>query len=351
MKNKKKISPKLLAAQIRFLKRLIWNRLRNRIRKDDQGMVLIEQLLLRIKIHSRAQGFSPDQAMDIARPYIAKVAPWFDFDSFPWKSGDKIKFLNAKAFGEAISLTERECYLYKPAPFTPIDKGKDKQVQKWIRAARDKSAAKRNAKRKTDRKEIRESLEAEVRQLLKDGLSYTDIAERFEAEDREHPSPTSGIVLQKWNERKVFAFDPDRKNPEHQRKFKAERQRMKRDAMTGRERKAAEIEKTRRMIHAMHLEGDGYGTIAKVLNERKIPSRAGGKWHRKSVQRELAGVDRCTQKRTVSPVDYTKGKMDVERGSKASQAASAETLQDRYIQAKGKVAKDQSLLLEWSTRH
>jgi hypothetical protein len=72
---------------------------------------------------------------------------------------------------------------------------------------------------------------------------------------------------------------------------------MQRVAMTGRELKAAQIEKARRMIHAMHFEGAGYASIAGALNERKIPSRRGGKWVKSMVKRELAEVLKGTQKR------------------------------------------------------
>jgi hypothetical protein len=204
----------LSAVQNAFLKRLIWKRHHNKIPETEQTRILIEQILLRIKIDSRRQGFDPDQAMDIARPYIAKVAPWYDVESFPWKSRDKLKLLRSKALGEALAITERECFLCKPrrggVGSTPIDKGKDKQVQEWIRAAQRQSGDKRNAKRKAERKEIRESLEAEVRQLLKRGSSYEDIAKTFDAEHMAHPS-ARGIHI--WTERQVFAFDPDRRTP------------------------------------------------------------------------------------------------------------------------------------------
>ena len=44
------------------------------------------------------------------------------------------------------------------------------------------------------------------------------------------------------------------------------------------------------MIYAMHSEGVGYASIARILNEQKIPPRsirAGAKWHKSSVKREL----------------------------------------------------------------
>jgi hypothetical protein len=244
--------------------------------------------------------------------------------------------LRSKPFGEAIALTERECFLCKPrrggAGITPIDKGKDKLVQAWIRAAQRRSADKRNEKLKNKRKAVREILEAGVRQLLKEGLSYGDIAEQFGDEHMAHPSAT-GIHI--WTERHVFAFDPERKNPEHKRKFKAERQRMKRQAMTGRERKAAQIEEARRMIHAMHFEGIGYASIARILNERKIPSRKDGKWVKSMVKRELVGVLKGTQKRTVSMVDYTKRQMTSERDDRQSLATAAEPLQAKDFQGEG----------------
>jgi hypothetical protein len=323
----------LSAIQNAFLKRLIWKRYRNRIPENEQTRVLIEQFLLRIKIDSRNQGFDPDQAIDIARPYIAKVASWYDVESFPWKSRDKLKLLRSKALGEALAITERECFLCKPrrggVGITPIDAGKDKQVQQWIRAAQRKSADKRNAKLRAERREIRESLETEVRRLVGQGLSYTDIAERFANEHRDHPS-ARGIHI--WTERHVFAFDPDRKNPEHKRKFEAERKRMKRQAMTGRERKAAQIEEARRLIYALHFEGEGHASIARILNEWKIPSRRGGKWHKKSVKRELAEGDKGGRKRPVSPVDYTEGQMTGERAGRQSPAISGQTLRGRGIQ-------------------
>jgi hypothetical protein len=305
--------------------------------------------------------------MEIARPHIAKWASWYDVDSFAWKSRDKIKLLGSQALGEAIGLTERLWFQCKPrrggAGIVPIDKGTDKQVREWIEAARHKSAEKRNLKLQRKRQAVRDSLETEVRQLLKEGLSYHDIAERFQAEHLEHPS-AKGIHI--WTERQVFAFDPDRKNPEHKRKFEAERKRMKRQAMTPRERKEAQIEEARRMIYAMHSEGVGYASIARILNEQKIPPRsirAGAKWHKSSVKRELDdtlghfcyicrrvhGGHGGTQKCPLSPSDYTRGNMTGERGSKLSQAATAETQQEENIWAKGKVAKDQSLpRLAWS---
>jgi hypothetical protein len=302
----------LQAVQNAFLKRLIWKRYRNRIPENEQNTILIEQFLLRIKIDSRKQGFDPDQATEIARPYVAKRAPWYDVESFPWKSRDKIRLLRAKALGEAIALTEREWFQCKPirggAPVIPINKGSDPQVREWIKAAQRKSADKRNRKLKTQRKAVREILETEVRRLLRQGLSYEAITKKFQDEHRAHPSP-KGIQI--WTERQVFAFDPDRKKPDHKRKFEAERKRMKRYAMTGRERKAAQIEETRRIIYALHFEGDGHASIARILNERKIPSRRGGKWHKKSVKRELAEGDKGGQKRPVSVSDYTKEQVEM----------------------------------------
>jgi hypothetical protein len=262
----------LQTIQNSFLKRLFWKRFRNRIPETEQTKIMLDQFCLRIKIDSRNRGFDPEQAMAIAKSYIAKRAPWYDVEAFQWKSRDKIKLLPSKALGEAISLTEREWWHCKPlrggAGVTPIDNGKDKQVQEWIRAARRKSSDRRNEKLKSKRKALRETLEPEVRQLLKEGLSYTDIAERFQAEQRDHP-PTSGVHV--WTERQVFAFDPERKEPEHQRRYKAERKRMQRVAMTGRERKAAQIEKVWRIIYALHSEGEGHASIARILNERKTP--------------------------------------------------------------------------------
>jgi hypothetical protein len=285
----------LQAIQNAFLKRLIWKRYRNDIPENEQTKILLDQIMLRIKIDSRKQGFSPDQAMDIARPYIAKWAPWYDVESFPWKSRDKIKLLRAKALGEAITLTEREWWQCKPkrggAGVTPIDKGKDQQVQEWIRAARHKSADKRNEKLKTKRKAVREILETEVRRLLNQGLSYEGIAEQFHAEHMAHPS-AKGIHI--WTERQVAGFDPDRDNPDHKRKIDTERKRMKRNSITAilqdlKKQKDA-FEETRRLIYTLHFERHGYGTIARVLNERKRPSRKGGKWVKSMVKRELERV-------------------------------------------------------------
>jgi hypothetical protein len=102
---------------------------------------------------------------------------------------------------------------------------------------------------------------------------------------------------------------------------------MKRHAMTGREQKAAQIEEARRSIYALHFEGEGHASIARILNERKIPSRRGSKWHKKSVKRELAEGDKGGQKCPVSMTDYTKGNMVRERADRLSQAVAAETLQ------------------------
>jgi Recombinase len=319
----------LQAVQNAFLKRLIWKRYRNRIPENKQTTILLDQFVLRIKIDSRKQGFNSDQAIDIAKPYIAKWAPWYDVESFPWKSRDKIKLLRAEALGEAIALTEREWFQCKPirggAAITPIDKGKDRQVQEWIKTAQRKSAEKRNEKLKNKRKAVRKILQTEVRRLLKQGLSYEGLAKQFQDEHRAHPS-AKGIHI--WTERQVFAFDPDRKKPEHKRKFEAERKRMKRHAMTGREQKAAQIEEARRSIYALHFEGEGHASIARILNERKIPSRRGSKWHKKSVKRELAEGDKGGQKCPVSMTDYTKGNMVRERADRLSQAVAAETLQE-----------------------
>jgi hypothetical protein len=184
--------PSLLVVQNAFLKQLFWKRFRNKIPKTEQTNIMLDQFCLRIKIDSRNRGFDPEQAMAIAKSYIAKRAPWYDVELFPWTTRDKIKLLSSKALGEAISLTEREWWHCKPirggAGITPIDNGKDKQVQEWIRAARRKSSDKRNEKLRAERKELRESLETGVRQLLKEGLSYTDIAKQFHAEHQEHPS-------------------------------------------------------------------------------------------------------------------------------------------------------------------
>jgi hypothetical protein len=323
----------LQAAQIAFLKRFIWKAHRNKIPKTDQGTILIEQILLRFKIDARKRGLSPEQAMDIARPYIVKWATWYDFDSFVWNGRDAIKLLGPYELGEAIGLTERLWFLIKPrrgnGGVIPFDKGRDPQVQEWIEAAKKKSADERKDKRKARRSELRDGLETDVRKLLAQGLTYHAIADRFQAELRERPT-REGILF--WTERHVFNFNPDRKNPEHKRQYEAELMRMKRQqAMTGRERKAAEIEKTRRMIHAMHAEGMGYGTIARELNYREIPSRAGGKWHRKSISRELSSVDRCRQKCPESPATYTRGTTDREKAARKSQAANAVTQQEGYI--------------------
>jgi hypothetical protein len=138
MKNK----PSIQAVQNAFLKRLIWKRYRNKIPKTELTKILLDQFCLRIKIDSRNRGFDPEQAIAIAKSYIAKRAPWYDVEAFQWKSRDRIRLLRSKALGEAISLTEREWWHCKPlrggAAITPIDKGKDKQVQEWIRAAQRK---------------------------------------------------------------------------------------------------------------------------------------------------------------------------------------------------------------------
>jgi hypothetical protein len=341
MKNKK-IPPKLVATQIAFLKRFVWKRCRNKLSENEQNTILIEQFCLRIKIDSRAQGFSPDQAMEIARPHVTKWAPWYDVDSFAWKSRDKIKLLGAQNLGEAISLTEWEWYLCKPrrggGGVTPIDKGKDIYVQAWMENARRQSAEKRNLKLQNERKDMRKILETEVRRLLNEGFSYGAIAERFQTERRKHPT-AKGIHV--WTRRHVFAFDPDRKDPDHKWLYELGLAREKRDA---------QIEKARRMIFAMHLEGDGYETIARVLNKRKIPSRMGGKWNKTMVKRELVrGTQEGTQNRPFPRPIIPRSKMVGERADKASQAADAVTRQEENIEGKGKVAKDQSLpRLAWS---
>ena len=102
------------AVQIAFLKRFVWKRYRNRIPKNEQGTILIDQFCSGSRSIPVIKDFSPDQAMEIARPYIAKWAPWYDVEFFPWKSRDKIKLLNAKALGEAIGLTERLWWRCKP---------------------------------------------------------------------------------------------------------------------------------------------------------------------------------------------------------------------------------------------
>lgn len=315
----------LSAIQNAFLKRLIWKRCRNRLFENEQSTILIEQFLLRIKIDSRKQGFTPEQAMDIARPYIAKVAPWYDVKSFPWKSGDKIKLLRAKALGEAISLTEWMWFQCKPdrggGGVTPIDKGKDIYVQAWMENARRQSAKRRNLKLQNERKDMRKILETEVRRLLNEGFSYGAIAERFQAEHRKHPT-ARGIHF--WTRRHVFAFDPDRKDPDHKWLY---------ELGLAREKREAQIEKARRTIFAKHLEGEGYGAIARALNERGIPSRNGGKWHVTSVKRELArGTQEGTQNRPFPRTIIPRGNMTGERAAKPSQAVAADTLQEGCIQ-------------------
>jgi hypothetical protein len=349
LKNRK-IPPKLLATQIAFLKRLIWKRHRNKIPKSEQGTILIEQILLRIKIDSRSKGFSPNQAIEIARPLIAKWAPWYDVESFAWKSRDKIKLLSAKALGEAIGLTERLWWRCKPdrggGGVTPFDKGTDPEVQKWIRDARHKSADKRNLKLQRKRKAVRKILETEVRRCLRQGLSYQDVAEKFQAEHWTHPS-AKGLHI--WTERQVAGFDPDRDNPDHKRKIDTERKRMKRNSITAilqdlKKQKDA-FEETRRLIYTLHFEGHGYGTIARILNERKRPSRKGGKWVKSMVKRELERVLEGYSKCPTITSGYIKGQMVGERDGKLSQAVAAEAQQEEN--AEGKVAKDQ--YLEWST--
>jgi Recombinase len=352
MKNR----PSLLAVQNAFLKRLFWKRYRSKIPENEQTKIALDQFCLRIKIDSRNRGFDPEQAMDIAKSYIAKRAPWYDVEAFQWKSRDKIKLLDAQALGEAITLTEREWWQCKPARgaagIVPIDKGKDKQVREWIREAQRKSAEKRSDKLKVKRKAFRESLETEVRQLLKEGLSYRDIAEKFEAEHRKQP-PRSGIIIHiAWTERQVFGFDPDRK--ENKRKYEAERKRMKRNSIAAilqdlKKQKDA-FEETRRLIYTLHFEGSGYAAIARILNERKRPSRKGGKWVKSMVKRELERVLQGYSKCPVSTSDYTRRhQMDSERGSKLSQAGAAVTQQQEDNIREESITKDQSLLrLEWS---
>jgi hypothetical protein len=320
---------------------------RGRIPNTELNRIALDQYCLRLKIDARKQGLSPDHAIDTARDYLAKRATWYDIESFPWKSRDKIKLLSAKALGEALVFTEREWWYLKSerggVPIIPIDKGKDALVREWIQAARNKSAKKRSNKLKAERAAVRKVLETEVRELLKQGLSYTDIAERFDADHIEHPS-ARGIHI--WTERQVFAFNPDRKNPEHKRKYQAERKGAKRQAMTGRERKAANIEKARDMIFAMYLEGYSTRSISSILNKRKIPSRMGRKWHQMSVQRELGRDNRRQQKCPLSLTADTRYEPVRERDAKLSQAAAVETRQEEYIQEE--VAKEQSRL-EWST--
>jgi hypothetical protein len=346
----------LSAVQNAFLKRLFWKRFRNKIPKTEQTNIMLDQFCLRIKIDSRNRGFDPEQAMAIAKSYIAKRAPWYDVEAFPWTTRDKIKLLNSKALGEAIGLTERLWFQCKPrrggAGIDPIDKGTDPEVQEWIRAAQRKSADKRNEKLKADRKALRKTLETEVRRLLKEGLSYTDIAEKFHAEQREHPA-ASGII-HIWTERKVAGFDPDRDNPDHKRKIDTERKRMKRNSITAilqdlKKQKDA-FEETRRLVYTLHFEGMGYASIARILNERKRPSQKSGKWHATSVKRELERLHMGYTKCPTIPSGYnSRGNMDSERASRLSQEIAAETQQEEE-NIQEEVAKDQSLLrLEWST--
>ena len=295
--------------------------------------------------------------MAIAKSYIAKRAPWYDVGALQWKSRDKIKLLNSKALGEAIGLTERLWFQCKPdrggAGVTPFDKGTDPQVQEWIRAAQRKSADRRNAKLMNKRKAIRKTLETEVRRLLKRGLSYQDIAKQFHAEHRAHPS-AEGLHI--WTERQVAGFDSDRDNPDHKRKIDTERKRMKRNSITAilqdlKKQKDA-FEETRRLVYTLHFEGMGYASIARILNERKRTSQKGGKWHATSVKQELERLHRGYTKCPTIPSGYnSRDKVVRERAGKLSQAAAAETQQEGST--RGKVAtdqaKDQSLLLEWST--
>jgi Recombinase len=350
-RRKKKFPPKLLAVQNAFLKRLIWKRYRNRIPENDLTKIVLDQFCLRLKIDARVQGLSPEHAIVRARDYLAKRAPWFDVEAFQWKSPDKIKLLGAVAFGEAISLTERECFLCRPAPFTPIDKGKDKEVQKWIREAQDKSAKKRSKKLKAKRAGARKELEADVRRLLKEGSSYRDIAQQFNNERREpHTSP----VMNDWTPRKVFAFDPDRKSPEQKRIYQAELKRMARNPITELKRNADRIEKAQSLIRELHFQGAGYGTIARYLNEHKIKSQKGGKWHRNAVKREVERVHEVYTKCPRSPSVYTGMRIGIENDCKVVPEIAAETQQEGNIQREdtdqGKVAtKDKCLAMEWST--
>jgi hypothetical protein len=333
MKNK----PSLLAAQISFIKKFVWKQHRNKLSENDT--VLIEQFLLRIKIDSRRQGFTSDQAIEIARPHIAKWAPWYDVESFPWKSGDEITLLSGKALGEAIALTERVWWQCKPkrggAGITPIDKGTDPQVKKWVQAARDKTAKRLSAKQKTKRAAVRKSLETEVRRLLKEGLSYQDIADKFQAEYKERPSAKGGII-HVWTERQVAGFDPDRDNPDHKRKIDTERKRMKRNSneaiLQDLKKQKDAFEETRRLIYMLHFNGKGCASIARILNKRKRPSRKGGKWHETSVRRELKARTGGTQNVQLSRSVMPRSTMEVERGSKLSQETAVETLQEDGIQ-------------------
>jgi hypothetical protein len=93
------------------------------------------------------------------------------------------------------------------------------------------------------------------------------------------------------------------------------------------------FEETRRMIYAMHFEGIGYASIARILNERKRPSRKGGKWHGTSVKRELEGLHKgYTKCPTITSGYIDRANMDSERADRQSQATTAETQQAKDFQ-------------------
>jgi hypothetical protein len=299
--------------QIGFIKRIIWKRHGNKLPETEANTALLDQLCLRFKMDARDfNGSDHDKALATAKEYLQRRATWYDVDSFAWKSRDNVKLLRSKQLGELISLTEWEWYQWKPSRgdggIVPIDKGTDIYVAALRENKRRDAAREVALRRKSERSEIRKLLESDVARLLADGLSYRQIADIFQKQRRYRQQ--SGPTM--WEMRDVFAFDPDRKDPERKRRYEQE---------LLPEKHAAQVDKVLRIIRAMHSQGDGYGTIAKALNQRGVPSRKGCKWTRTMVKRELVKASSgCTQEvysnPAFSPSTYTsKGNSTVERAS------------------------------------
>ena len=324
MATEKKYKHTPISVLIRFLKRLIWRRWRKKIPENELTTILIEQILVRIKIDSRRRKLDPKTSPDLA--YIASRAPWYDVDAFPWTSPDTITLLGPGAFGEAISLTEWEWWCCRPTrggpAIVPIDKGQDIHVEAWRENMRWHTAKARSANNKSERAKDHKKIATEVQALLRKGLTYMDIATRFNDEGK-RPQFASGIGFE-WTERKVAGYDPDTSDPDHRRRIEAERKRIQRQLSKALEQavlKNTRIAMTRRTIVMMRLEGCGYGTIAKRLNELKIPSKEGGKWVRSIVKRELESVPGVYSKCPTMTVAHTSKGLSARNNGKGTKAA------------------------------
>lgn len=306
-KGKKKKPPHInLRIQMKAIRNLIVMRAAWLIPDDECTEILVEQLFLRTKICMKGDR-EPEHMRWTAMNFVRQFMPWYDCEAFPWYGDDNLTLLYGEAFGNAVNLSAREEYFMKGKGdhgFIPVDRGQDALVKEYRKEDEEIADFLRKDALKDKRDEARTTLQRAVSVFRKDGRSHADITKIFNAELRKNVDGRSV----KWTGRMIVSLDTELDKAEHKRKVDANRKRREREEyhMTKREMKVIENDNTRDLIvYLYNEECMGYGTIARVLNERKIPTRtgkAGAKWNRSMVKRELiaAGVVGRTQNVTLS---------------------------------------------------